>query len=95
LRVFVAPFISVNELRIALFAIEHQTVFAFKAEDLIARRALLLRSLRLPGVAALARVTANMILIRVPDAARTPRHEGRGVIKNVSNSILCWPTAFA
>jgi histidinol-phosphate aminotransferase len=78
--------ISVLNYECALFAIEHQAVFAAQAEDLIAQRALLFESLKaLPGVQVWPS-DANMILIRVPDAARTfDAMKARGVlIKNVS-----------
>ena len=78
--------ISVLNAECALFALEHAEVFAAQAKDLREQRARLLKEL-----AALAGVKpfpseANMILIRVPDAAKT--FEGlkaQGVlIKNVS-----------
>jgi histidinol-phosphate aminotransferase len=78
--------ISVLNTECALFALEHADVFATQAKDLRAQRARLLKEL-----ASLAGVTpfpseANMILVRVPDAAKT--FEGlkaQGVlIKNVS-----------
>jgi histidinol-phosphate aminotransferase len=78
--------ISVLNTECALFALEHADVFATQAKDLRAQRARLLNEL-----ASLAGVTpfpseANMILVRVPDAAKT--FEGlkaQGVlIKNVS-----------
>jgi histidinol-phosphate aminotransferase len=78
--------ISVLNAECALFALEHAEVFAAQAKDLREQRARLLKEL-----AALAGVKpfpseANMILVRVPDAAKT--FEGlkaQGVlIKNVS-----------
>ena len=78
--------ISVLNAECALFALEHSEVFAEQAKDLREQRARLLKEL-----AALAGVKpfpseANMILVRVPDAAKT--FEGlkaQGVlIKNVS-----------
>jgi histidinol-phosphate aminotransferase len=78
--------ISVLNAECALFALEHAEVFAEQAKDLREQRARLLKEL-----AALAGVKpfpseANMILVRVPDAAKT--FEGlkaQGVlIKNVS-----------
>jgi histidinol-phosphate aminotransferase len=78
--------ISVLNAECALFALEHAEVFAAQATDLREQRARLLKEL-----AALAGVKpfpseANMILVRVPDAAKT--FEGlkaQGVlIKNVS-----------
>ncbi len=63
--------ISVLNCECALFAIEHQEVFAAQAADLCAQRDNLLGVLgRLPGVTAF-RSEANMILLRVPDATRT------------------------
>ena len=78
--------ISVLNYECALFALEHREVFAAQAKELIAQRTRLLGALAaLPG----ARVwpsDANMILIRVPDAAQA--FEGlrnRNVlVKNVS-----------
>jgi histidinol-phosphate aminotransferase len=63
--------ISVLNTECALFALEHADVFATQAKDLRAQRARLLKEL-----ASLAGVTpfpseANMILVRVPDAAKT------------------------
>jgi histidinol-phosphate aminotransferase len=78
--------VSVLNAECALFALEHAEVFAAQAEQIRASRATLLEALAaLPGV----RVwpsEANMILIRVPDAARTfAGMKARGVlVKNVS-----------
>lgn len=78
--------VSVLNYECALFALEHAEVFAAQAREIKAQRATILQAL-----AALPRVRAwnseaNMILLRVPDAART--FEGlkaRGVlVKNVS-----------
>lgn len=81
------PFnISVLNAEAALFALEHADEFARQAQVLRAERERLLPALRaLPGVKAFPS-EANMILARVPDAARA--FEGmkqRGVlVKNVS-----------
>ena len=78
--------ISVLNAECALFALEHAEVFAAQAKDLREQRARLLKEL-----AALAGVKpfpseANMILVRVPDAAKTfDGLKAQGVlIKNVS-----------
>ena len=78
--------ISVLNAECALFALEHAEVFAAQAQDLRAQRARLLKELgALPGVVPFPS-EANMILVRVPDAAKT--FEGlkaQGVlVKNVS-----------
>ena len=78
--------ISVLNYECALFALEHQEVFAAQARDLIAQRTLLLVALAaLPGVKVWPS-DANMILIRVPDASAT--FEGmrarKVLVKNVS-----------
>ncbi|MBU6502889.1 MAG: aminotransferase class I/II-fold pyridoxal phosphate-dependent enzyme, partial [Burkholderiales bacterium] len=78
--------ISVLNYECALFALEHSEVFAAQALDLRAQRAILFESLQgLPGVRAW-RSDANMILTRVPDAARAfDGLKARGVlVKNVS-----------
>ncbi|TAL69105.1 MAG: histidinol-phosphate transaminase [Burkholderiaceae bacterium] len=78
--------ISVLNYECALFALEHSEVFAAQALDLRAQRAILFESLQgLPGVRAW-RSDANMILARVPDAARAfDGLKARGVlVKNVS-----------
>jgi histidinol-phosphate aminotransferase len=63
--------ISVLNYECALFAIEHAGVFAAQAQDLRSQRALLLEALAaLPGVQPFPS-DANMILVRVPDAAKT------------------------
>ena len=78
--------ISVLNCECALFALEHAEVFAAQAKDLREQRARLQRELAaLPGVTPFPS-EANMILARVPDAAKT--FEGlkaHGVlIKNIS-----------
>jgi histidinol-phosphate aminotransferase len=78
--------ISVLNYECALFALEHAKVFAAQAEDIRAQRTVLVAALQaLPGVKTW-KSDANMVLLRVPDAAKT--FEGmrsRGVlVKNVS-----------
>jgi histidinol-phosphate aminotransferase len=78
--------ISVLNYECALFALEHDEVFAAQAKDLREQRTRLLKELAaLPGVTPFPS-EANMILARVPDAAKT--FEGlkaHGVlIKNIS-----------
>ena len=78
--------ISVLNCECALFALEHQEVFAAQALDLRAQRAIILEALAvLPGVRAYPS-DANMILLRVPDAQKT--FEGmrtrKVLVKNVS-----------
>ena len=78
--------ISVLNCECALFALEHQGVFAAQAQALRLQRSFLLDALaRLPGVQVFPS-DANMILVRVPDAQKT--FEGlkarKVLIKNVS-----------
>lgn len=78
--------ISVLNYECALFALEHSEVFASQARELIAQRAWLLAALTaMKGVKAW-KSDANMILARVPDAAKT--FEGmkacKVLVKNVS-----------
>jgi histidinol-phosphate aminotransferase len=78
--------VSVLNYECALFALEHQEVFAAQALDICAQRAMLLEALgKLPGVRTW-KSDANMILIRVPDAQRVfDGLKARGIlIKNVS-----------
>lgn len=78
--------ISVLNYECALFALEHAQVFAAQALDLRAQRAILFEALQaLPGIKAW-HSDANMILTRVPDAAKTfDGMRARGVlVKNVS-----------
>jgi len=78
--------ISVLNYECALFALEHADVFAKQAKELREQRTRLQRELAaLPGVTPFPS-EANMILARVPDAARTfDGLKARGVlIKNVS-----------
>jgi histidinol-phosphate aminotransferase len=78
--------VSVLNCECALFALEHQAVFAAQALDLRAQRAIILEALgKLPGVRAYPS-DANMILLRVADAQKT--FEGmrarKVLVKNVS-----------
>jgi len=78
--------ISVLNYECALFALEHAEVFAAQAKDLREQRARLQHELAaLPGVTPFPS-EANMILARVPDAAKT--FEGmkahKVLVKNVS-----------
>jgi histidinol-phosphate aminotransferase len=78
--------ISVLNYECALFALEHAEVFAAQAKDLREQRARLLKELAaLPGVQPFPS-EANMILARVPDAAKAfEGMKAHGVlIKNVS-----------
>ena len=78
--------VSVLNAECALFALGHSDVFAAQAQDIRAQRALLFEALaRLPGVHAFPS-QANMILVRVPDAAKAfAGMRERGVlVKNVS-----------
>ena len=78
--------ISVLNYECALFAVEHSEVFRAQAHELIEQRAIVLEALkRLPGVKCW-KSDANMILTRVPDAAKTfEAMKARGVlVKNVS-----------
>jgi histidinol-phosphate aminotransferase len=78
--------ISVLNTECALFALEHAEVFAVQAQDLRQERTRLLQALTaLPGVQPFPS-EANMILARVPDAAKTfDGLKAHGVlIKNIS-----------
>ena len=78
--------ISVLNCECALFALEHAEVFAAQADDIRTQRAVLVDALgRLPGVQQWPS-EANMVLIRVGDAAKTfDGLKARGVlVKNVS-----------
>ena len=78
--------VSVLNAECALFALGHSAVFAAQAQDIRAQRALLFEALaQLPGVHAFPS-QANMILVRVPDAAKAfAGMRERGVlVKNVS-----------
>ncbi len=79
--------ISVLNYECALFALEHSEVFAAQALEIRAQRAIILEALAAwaPAVKAW-RSDANMVLVRVPDAARA--FEGmkarKVLVKNVS-----------
>lgn len=78
--------VSVLNAECALFALEHEAVFAAQAADIRAQRARVMDELaRMAGVQAFAS-EANMILARVPDAARAfaGLHERKILVKNVS-----------
>ena len=78
--------ISVLNCECALFALAHAEVFAAQAADLRAQRARLMAGLReLPGTTVWAS-DANMVLVRLPDAAAAFQGlRQRGVlVKNVS-----------
>jgi len=78
--------VSVLNAECALFALEHETVYAEQARQIKAERARLSAGLaRLPGVTAFPS-EGNMILTRVPDAARAfAALKARGIlVKNVS-----------
>ena len=78
--------ISVLNCETALFALEHEAVFAAQARDVRAQRERLQSALAvLPGVQAW-RSDANMLLARFPDAQRTfDGLKARGVlVKNIS-----------
>ena len=78
--------ISVLNYECALFALEHQAVFTAQAQEIRAQRAMLLEALGAMKTVKTWRSDANMILIRVPDAAKTfEGMKARGVlVKNVS-----------
>jgi len=78
--------VSVLNYECALFALEHQEVFAAQALDIRAQRAILLEALRQLSDVHAWDSDANMILIRVPDAQKVfDGLKARGVlIKNVS-----------
>jgi histidinol-phosphate aminotransferase len=78
--------ISVLNYECALFALEHQEVFTAQAQEIRAQRAMLLEALSAMTNVKTWKSDANMILIRVPDAAKTfEAMKARGVlVKNVS-----------
>ena len=78
--------ISVLNYECALFALEHQAVFTAQAHEIRAQRAMLLEALSAMTNVKAWKSDANMILIRVPDAAKTfDGMKARGVlVKNVS-----------
>jgi histidinol-phosphate aminotransferase len=78
--------ISVLNCECALFALEHADVFAAQAAEIRSQRAVVVARLaRLPAVRSWPS-EANMVLIRVPDAAKTfEGMKAHGVlVKNVS-----------
>jgi histidinol-phosphate aminotransferase len=81
------PFnVSVLNAECALFALEHSDVFAAQALDINAQRAIIFEALQaMPNVKPF-HSDANMLLVRVPDAAKT--FEGmkarKVLVKNVS-----------
>lgn len=79
--------ISVLNYECALFALEHRAVFAAQAQDLITQRTLLLDALQAMEGVTVWPSDANMILVRVADAARTfAGMKAQGVlVKNVSS----------
>ncbi|MGD9772618.1 pyridoxal phosphate-dependent aminotransferase [Diaphorobacter sp.] len=79
--------VSVLNCEAALFALEHAGVFAAQATELRAQRTHLIAALRaMPGIDRVWDSEANMVLVRVRDAARA--HEGmktrKVLVKNVS-----------
>jgi len=79
--------VSVLNCEAALFALEHAEVFAAQASELRAQRTALIAALRaLRGVEKCWDSQANMVLVRVQDAARTfaSMRERKVLIKNVS-----------
>ena len=78
--------VSVLNCEAALFALENQEVFQAQAIDVIAQRAILLEALAKIPIVRVYPSQANMILLRVPDAAKTfEAMKARGVlVKNVS-----------
>ncbi len=78
--------VSVLNCEAALFALEHAEVFAQQAADIRRERDRLLQQLATLSPLKVWRSDANMVLVRVPDAARTfEGMKARGVlVKNVS-----------
>jgi len=78
--------VSVLNYECALFALEHQAVFTAQAREIREQRAMLLESFSAMTHVRAWKSDANMILIRVPDAAKTfEAMKARGVlVKNVS-----------
>jgi len=78
--------VSVLNAEAALFALEHADVFAAQAADIRRERARLLDALAAMPQVKTWRSDANMVLVRVPDPARTfEGMKARGVlVKNVS-----------
>ena len=79
--------VSVLNGEAALFALEHAAVFAEQAHQLRDQRSALVEALRaMPGIEKCWDSEANMVLVRVQDAARTfaGLRERKVLIKNVS-----------
>ncbi|GAA4423294.1 pyridoxal phosphate-dependent aminotransferase [Acidovorax lacteus] len=79
--------VSVLNCEAALFALEHADVFAAQAAELRTERGRLVQALRaLPGVERVWDSEANMVLVRVADAARTCEgmKQHKVLVKNVS-----------
>ena len=79
--------VSVLNCEAALFALEHAEVFAAQAAELCAARTELLTALRaMPGIERVWDSEANMVLLRVADAARVfaGMKERKVLVKNVS-----------
>ncbi len=78
--------ISVLNCECALFALEHSEAFRAQAQEIIAQRAIVFEALEAWTGVKVFRSDANMILLRVPDAAKAfDGLKGRGVlVKNVS-----------
>ena len=79
--------VSVLNCECALFALEHEAVFAAQALAIREQRAMLFEALAdLPGVRAYPS-DANMILLRVPDAQRSFNglKQRKVLVKNVSS----------
>jgi histidinol-phosphate aminotransferase len=78
--------ISVLNAECALFALEHQDVFAAQAQEICAQRAMLIAAInQMPGLQAMPS-DANMFLVRMPDPATAfAALKAQGVlVKNVS-----------
>ncbi len=79
--------VSVLNCEAALFALEHADVFAAQAAELRAQRDRLVAALRqMPGIEKCWDSEANMVLVRVRDAAKTfaGMRERKVLVKNVS-----------
>jgi histidinol-phosphate aminotransferase len=78
--------ISVLNYECALFALEHVDVFAAQAVEIKAQRAIILEALKFLPQVKTWNSQANMILIRVPDAAKTfdGMKARKVLVKNVS-----------
>src|SRR5690606_11052179 len=79
--------VSVLNAECALFALEHADVFAAQANEIREQRALLMREISALAGVKVWNSEANMILVRVPDAARTfaGMKARKILVKNVSN----------